>query len=64
MRPILNQSHLSKEKIHLTRPFTSSGWRDLNSRPLDPQSSAIRSPKFVLVHLPCSDVDLYCSERY
>jgi hypothetical protein len=26
-----------------------SGWRDLNSRPLDPQSSAIHTPEFALV---------------
>jgi hypothetical protein len=26
-----------------------SGWRDLNSRPLDPQSSALRPPESVLV---------------
>ena len=32
-----------QEKIHLTRQFTWSGWRDLNSRPLDPQSSALPS---------------------
>jgi hypothetical protein len=26
-----------QEMTYLTRPFTLSGWRDLNSRPLDPQ---------------------------
>jgi hypothetical protein len=26
----------------LTRSFTQSGWRDLNSRPLDPQEDAHR----------------------
>jgi hypothetical protein len=28
----------------LTRSFTQSGWRDLNSRPLDPQRRAQRTP--------------------
>ncbi len=40
------------------KAFHLSGWRDLNSRPLDPQSSAIRSPKVVLVRLPWSDGNL------
>jgi hypothetical protein len=36
----------------------------LNSRPLDPQSSALRPLKFVLVRLPWSDAGLYASERW
>jgi hypothetical protein len=41
-----------------------SGWRDLNSRPLDPQSSAIRTPQSALVRLPWSDAGLYFGERW
>ena len=39
-----------------------SGWRDLNSRPLDPQSSAMRPPKFALVRLPWSQPCPYAGE--
>jgi hypothetical protein len=34
---IMKPSRTSSDIGHLTRPFTQSGWRDLNSRPLDPQ---------------------------
>jgi hypothetical protein len=34
---IMKSSRASSNISHLTRPFTQSGWRDLNSRPLDPQ---------------------------
>jgi hypothetical protein len=41
-----------------------SGWRDLNSRSLDPQCWAKRTPKTVLVRLPWSDAGLYSGERW
>jgi hypothetical protein len=44
--------------------FRLSGWRDLNSRPLDPQCWAERTPKSVLVRLPWSPPCLYAGERW
>jgi hypothetical protein len=40
---IMKPSRASSNIGGLTRQFTQSGWRDLNSRPLDPQSSALPS---------------------
>jgi hypothetical protein len=40
---IMKSSRASSNISHLTRPFTQSGWRDLNSRPLDPQIGPLRS---------------------
>ena len=34
---IMKSSRANSTISHLTRPFTQSGWRDLNTRPLDPQ---------------------------
>jgi hypothetical protein len=34
---IMKSSRASSNISYLTRPFTQSGWRDLNSRPLDLQ---------------------------
>jgi hypothetical protein len=34
---IMKSSRASSNISYLTRPFTQSGWRDLNSRPLGPQ---------------------------
>jgi hypothetical protein len=34
---IMKSSRASSHISYLTRPFTQSGWRDLNSRPLDLQ---------------------------
>ena len=43
MKLIMKPINEAEEYLPLTRSFTQSGWRDLNSRPLDPQSSALPS---------------------
>jgi hypothetical protein len=43
---------------------TGSGWRDLNSRPLDPQCWAKRPLESALVRLPWSDAGLYPGGRW
>jgi len=48
----------SDKAIHL------SGWRDLNSRPLDPQCWAKRTQRFALVRLPWSQPHLTSRERW
>jgi hypothetical protein len=40
VRPIMKPSHSGGEIYPLNRSFAKSGWRDLNSRPLDPSTSA------------------------
>jgi hypothetical protein len=37
VKPIMKPSHWGRGITPLTRPFVSRAWRDLSSRPLDPQ---------------------------
>jgi hypothetical protein len=55
---------LASDQSRANKVFRLSGWRDLNSRPLDPQSSATRPARFALVRLPWSGPGLYVGERW
>jgi hypothetical protein len=57
---IMKSSRASSNISYLTRPFTQSGWRDLNSRPLDLQIgpwSSVNHLSLISIGLP-----LMCAE--